>query len=153
MSVIYPNEPFYTVRGFFPKQPLTFGSFNFSIGLDKDFVLRAYNTECPEKFLDSLITDSVNLIKLLGDKSDFIENPLELFLNDKGHLTYLLRKCCVPGNSCTLGINGIDADNLKLNNFSDKMLVYESHNLDNCTQAYSLLAMWLNWADTAFVLV
>jgi hypothetical protein len=153
MSFVYPNQPFYVISGFFPDQDLKLGSFNFSIGLDKNFVLKAYNTKAPQKGIDTLNINSINLIKSLGEEDPFIKTPCELLIDDKSNLTYLLRECRVPGNSCTLGITGADLDRLNSNNFSDKMLVYEPHNIDNRTQAYSLLAIWLNWADIAFACV
>lgn len=152
MSCIYPNEAFYVISGFSIRTDLIGSAFNFATGLVRDFALKAYNTKLPFGMFERLNDDAKNTIKSLGEKSKYIKNPYGFAEDKNGNLTTLLRWCCVPGDACELGIDGFDFDCIRDGRFNHKMLIYEPHNIDSRTQAYSLLSIWLNWADVAYVL-
>lgn len=149
--MIYPNEAFYVVSGFAPRTDLIQNAFNFAIGLDSNFAIKAYEKELPEGSFEILNNQAKEIIKTLGEKSEYIKNPYGFVENDKGNLTALLRWVCVPGDACELYMEGGEVDHIKkTGKVSNDMLIYSPHNIDNRTQAYSLLSCWLNWADSAF---
>ena len=152
--IIYPDKAFYVISGFSHRDDLGLAgsAFNFSIGLDIDFALKAYNEELPDGAFERLNSIGKQIIKDLGEDSKYIKNPYGFVENNEDKLTTLLRWCCVPGDACELGIECSDMDSLRDNRFYRKMLGYEPHNIDNMTEAYSLLSIWLTWADSAFAL-
>lgn len=152
--IIYPDKSFYVINGFSYRNDLGWAgsAFNFSVGLDVDFALKAYNKELSDESFERLNSIGKQIIKDLGEDSKYIKNPYGFVGNKENKLTTLLRWCCVPGDACELGIEGSDLDSLRDNRFHSKMLGYGPHNIDNMTQAYSLLSIWLTWADSAFAL-
>jgi len=150
--LIYPDEPIYVINGFSKRTDLDTSAFNFLVGLKSDFALKAYNKELPNGAFEKLNEIEKGMIRSLGEKSEYIKTPYMFVENNDGNLTTLLRWCCVPGDACELGIDGSDTDSFRQGRFNSKMLGYGPHNIDNRTQAYSLLSIWLNWVDTAYAL-
>lgn len=156
MTFIYPNESFYVISGFLPPNSgsNSMGSgYNFSMGLNLDFALKAYNTEIPDIFFNNLNNYGKQIIKDFGENPEFIQHPFNFVENNNDKLTMLLRWCRVPGDACDLGIEGSDLDRFTRGDFNYGMLGYGPHNLDNRNQAYSLLSLWLQWANCTFAII
>ena len=149
--MIYPNEAFYVVGGFSYRSDLGVANsaYNFSIGLKPDFALKAYNKELPDNAFKKLNEIGITILKDLGFSS-LMRQPYMFLENDKGKFTSLLRWCDVPGDACGLSLEGSQINYLKNEKLSHRMIEYNSHNIDSMLQAYSLLSLWLQWADTAF---
>ena len=136
----------YVISGFHPSPDGGTSSFNFHIGLKKEFAKRALEMQLPERGLITFREFENGLMKQMGWKDQvesyqFIEHKL-------GKDSCLLGSVEVPGtNSCHLAAEDFRATNLDKINKYNKYLEYHPHNIDNPRQAYSLLSLFSKWAD------
>jgi hypothetical protein len=154
--MIYPDEPFYVINGFSPRDDIITSAYNFSVGLKPEIALKAYKKELTEFAFNRLEEMRQGILKSCGMKYSNAY-PYKFIENDKRNPTWLLRWCQVEGDACDLGIDGFELDNIKNSLEKEdlsylKIIEYLPHNIDNKYQAYSLLSIWLNWADYAYSL-
>jgi len=151
--MIYPDEPIYVISRFFPGDNVR-SAYEFSVGLKSELALKAYNKELTETGFNYLENMRKKILKRCGlNYSDacnyrFVEN-------DNKNPTCLLHWCKVEGDACSLGIDGTELNSMQ-NSFKKKdlsnlkLIGYYPHNIDSMRQAYSLLSIWIQWADFAY---
>ena len=132
------------------------GSYGFSTSIDNDFAVLARRTPMKEHSLNYLQQEGRRIVKGFDLKGICGETPY-VFVDDR----WLLRFAQVPGDATDLGIDNLSAFTDRWENYSavmDKMkeqgeslgiVNYVPHNVDSFSQAAALLALWLNWANTA----
>jgi len=149
---MFPKS-FYRIVGLEPR--LCPGGFGFSANLDREYAIKALNYKIPEKVKENFREFGLRVIKEVRLKNKgFMSGDPYHFLDD----TFLLRYCEVPGNACDLGVEGSDLGQFVKDSKETKLpitspLRYGPHNADNHQQAYALLALWTNWANTMQTLV
>ena len=148
--MIYPNEPIYVIDGLPPRKDLSLNAYNFSIGLKPDVAIKAYNTIVSDDFVEKMNKWGKDLIKHLFNQSDYIKNPYHFAENREREKTLILHWCTVPGNACGIGIDKDVYNSIKELEFNERLLEYNSNNIDSIIQAYSLECLWLHWANAAF---
>jgi len=148
--MIYPDKPFYVIDGFSCRSDLDMSAYDFSIGLNADFAMKAYCKEITELAFNKLDKIAKKMLKTIKLDSSFIY-PYKFLENEKGKPTLLLQWCNVPGDACDLGIDGFKLDFIKKGKLSqNEMVIYNPHNIDSMKQAYALLSIWLNWSNFAY---
>ena len=144
----------YEVSGFFPYMDngrLLSGGFGFSVYLDRDIARKALAMELPKEgnlnytgrqiLIDSLKFSAFEL------EEDFIHEPYHFLKNDDGKLTSLLHWVDVPGDACDLGLHPEEIEELKEDDYKG-WVEYHPHNVDSLSQAFSLLSLFIYWANT-----
>ena len=151
--MIYPHKPFYVVSGFTPPIEYQLGGFGFCVGIDMGLAKKALERKLPDEGFDRMqeIGKKIIVSSGLAKKDEHIYPPYK-FAESKEGYNLLLRFCDVPGNACSLGLDG---DWLyKFERFDkydgELLLEYVPHNVDSIHQAYALLSLWTNWADSVF---
>ena len=143
------DEFFYKIVGFSPREDMCTGGYGFCVLLDKNLAKKALETELFEKGYNNLETIATSTIKGVGlaKKDERIKPPYHFVRNEDGKLTWLLQFCTVPGDACDLGLEWGEINGLKGEHFYKDYIDYTPHNVDHVRQAYSLLSIWLFWAE------
>lgn len=150
--MIYTDEAFYVIgRGFGLGRKGCMGSYGFAIGLDPKYAKRFYEKEITQQQSDNLDRHGKKIVRDIFDleEESFINTPYHFLKNEKGNLTLLLQWCSVIGNTCDLGIDGMNLDRIKRWQ-DDSLIEYEPHNVDTLHQAFGLLTLWNEWAAIAY---
>lgn len=147
-KIVYRQKFLYRIMGFFPADN-SLGAYGFSVELDKDLANKALQTELTEQGYKHLTQMAETVIRRAGlaMQKERVSTPYHFVGNKSGNLTCLLQFCTVPGNACDLGIDGIETGRLVERGKIEHNPEYDPHNVDHPRQAYSLLSLWLNWAD------
>ena len=139
-------------------------NYNFNAYLNSTLAKKAFNETKinPDFYLDldnkgELLIS--NLFKIRHSKKNLDFTPYHFFYNKNDEKTFLLRGVFLPrdlGDSCDLSIDGSDAGDIidrsdKFFEYSSK-LKYIPHNIDNPMQAFALLALWTEWANSLVIL-
>lgn len=132
-----------------------YGGYGFSTSIDNEFAILARNTPMIEHSRKVLHEEGEEIVKGFNLKG--ICSTPYFFVED----SWLLRYAEVPGDSTDLGIDNLGdftdrwgsysdfIDKMKNKKESLGIARYVSHNVDSFKQASALLALWLNWANTA----
>jgi len=143
----------YSVEGFVPQAEMSMAGFGFLALLDRDYARKALSTEMPETVRGNLQSMGEYIIKNSGlEPTLFMQKPYHFVEN-----SYLLQFCSSPGDACDLGmeINQLellreeltDPGVLEQSRRFDNPITYLPHNVDSPLQAYTLFALWANWAN------
>ena len=135
----------YQIRDFTPGNSR--GGYGFSILLDRELAIQAFNTKMPGEVNQRLNKFAKAIVKESGlAKTGFLsEREFYRFFND----SWLLQYCSVPGNATNIGIDPSDFDEVENDQGLDVVnwIEYIPHNVDTMQQAYTLLSVWLDWAN------
>jgi hypothetical protein len=139
---------YYNIEGFFPHTTGNkMGEYEFSIYLNPKIALRLRKFERTEKITEILQGDAKEIIRQsFQGQYDKKMNPYLFF--DNG---LLVQSCRVPGNSCDIGVDLEDIERLSEGGSGD--LKFRPHNVDDFTQASTLMSIWLNWFNTVKLFV
>lgn len=148
MLMIYPDKPFYVLSGLCPPtKEMNMGGWGFSVGIDLGLAKRAFEEELSQEAHDRFMKIGDIIQKRMG--LEFGMPPYTFLRNENGGSTYLLHVAHVLGDACDLGVHGNDLDCVKKDGRSyNNLLEYHHHNVDGTTQAFGLLSLWLNWAES-----
>ena len=147
--MFYGDKPIYRIGELEPRTDISMGRYGFSVGIDADVAKKALEIELPKDVYERLGEIGKEIIVSTGlDKKDslFLRNPYYFVKNNEGNLTWLLNWIQVYGDACTLGTDG-EQMSLAEGYHTGNFLGYYPHNIDYMSQAYTLLALWLRWAD------
>lgn len=150
----------YQVPSVFPpgrKEEFRPGYCGFTASLDSDFAVLARKTAMNEHTQKRFRAEGNEIVKRFKIKGIFGVNAPYSFIEG----SWLLQYAQVPGDACDLGLD--DAENfigewqshlrfveeMKERGESFPAVNYVPHNVDSHQQASALLALWLNWANTA----
>ena len=131
---------------------------NVFMRLDSDFAKKARNTPLDEKVHKRLQEMGQLLIGgFFNTKEDDLIRPAYSFMEN----SLLLHYTQVPGDACDLGLDytcqndffNEGWEKLKKGELLSRISVnYTPHNVDTSTQAFCLMSLWLQWANTAKVI-
>ena len=140
-------EGLYSIHGYDPPDidEIPTGGFGFEIKINRDFAKKALQTELPEKGYGGLERMANLCIRRLWPEETNNLIHYSFVENDEKKLTCLLHYCSVPGSRCCLYIEGFEIQDILRENNARDFISYASHNVDNHTQAYGLLSIWLRW--------
>jgi len=143
-------DSFYILKNYQPARVASGIDFGFSIKLDIELARKAMQTKINEKACSNLQRIAKQIIVDAGfqDYMYMIKPAFNFLEGDDKELTNLLHWCDVPGDACSLCLEGNEIYYLKNQNTFREYIEYSSHNVDNSQQAYALLSVWSFWADT-----
>jgi len=141
----------YKIDGFFPRLDGTsYGKWNFSVGLRKEFAQRAFEREISQEVYERVNKETEIITRKIRVLGSMGSHYYEFTKNNRGNLTLLLKSCNVPGNATYISLEGIDLlEGLKIKDEYDKYLIFNPHNIDTIVQAAALLSNWIRWYDCA----
>tara|TARA_Y100000034_G_scaffold31180_1_gene38144 strand:- start:660 stop:1103 length:444 start_codon:yes stop_codon:yes gene_type:complete len=124
------------------------------IGLNIDIARKAISIDILEKRYKDFQETSVRKIKEAGLIKDTrnIFSPYK-FHQYRGRVTLLLDSVKIPGNSCGLTAKSRKIKDLEEGYCFENFLRYYYCNIDNDSQADTLILLWINWVDTLKVIL
>ena len=134
-----------------PSDSAPHSRYNFSANVDSVLAEKAFRNIPKEEFIRNFQESGKELIsKSFNLKLKEISDPYDFAQREDGKFSFLLRGCRVPGDACDFGIDGLEYGNIiKKPDKIKKMynVEYVPHNIDNHVQAFTLLALWTEWAN------
>jgi len=130
------------------------GDYYFSAGVKKDFAKQCYERELKEQTQSNLQNTGRAIFRKVFRPNEYLPlfdntSPYCFFENKKGNLTCLIKKIVVPGNSCNLisdSQKNIEKELQDINKQGD-YIKYTAKNVDNPSQAYTLLSLLTSWEN------
>lgn len=114
-------------------------SYNFKIKLDADFAQNVQEISIPQDYQKNLNSFSEDILE---DHNFRYPSPLRFYQD-----TFLATGFHIGNNGTWLSTE--DLNDLEQN----ESIEYYTHNIDNSSEAYALIALFDNWADKAAVLL
>ena len=141
----------YRLEGFQHQRDSDFHAHSFNIHVDSDFVRKAFQTELPENVYDELNEQGEDIMRMMKYEKIPGEEPYSFYNNQNGR-SLLIAHARAPGDACELGLDGDEFEHLMKGNF-EPTIAYSYHNIDSLQQKVTLLSLFVNWVDTAELLI
>lgn len=141
----------YRIEGFQYQGKGDVHAHSFNIHLDSEFARKAFQTELPEHIYEELDGQGKEIIKKINPKG-FMPTPIYDFYTKEKGLSSLLCFTKTIGDACELGLDAGEFDDL-IKKSSGPTIAYSYHNIDSLRQKVTLLSLFLNWVDTAELLI
>jgi hypothetical protein len=121
------------------------GSEGFNVQLSGAAAKRLSETVLPgDEYIKQFAYDIID--RCFKGRSMYGSEPVVFYKLPDGRNTCLLKGCEVPGvNGCMLYADVNELDYIR--KYGEREISYGTHNVDTKEQAYTLLAIWLCWAN------
>lgn len=137
----------YRIPPIFPLEHRPPGAWGFGVELDTAFAKKLRRVSLDESFYEHLEKIGNSLIKDILPSS-LVEKRWKPYSFVEG--SSLLHYVKVPGNACDLCLEHFCQNDFFENNLDSIHRVnYTPHNIDSKDQAFALLSLWINWANSA----
>lgn len=144
----------YHIPAIVPLTTMPHGQWGYPVGLDVYSAIDLRKRRLSRETVEHLQAEGRRIIKLHKIKGMFdVQNPYSFIEESR-----LLRGINIPGDATDLGLDDFWRDEFlggqwrELPKFLGKQkfppVSYVPHNVDTKDQAFCLLAVWLNWANT-----
>ncbi|MEK6820518.1 MAG: hypothetical protein AABX71_02285 [Nanoarchaeota archaeon] len=140
----------YRIIGYSPTYHLDMSAYNFTIRLNMVFARKCLEIELPQAGFENLTRRGKEVIERVMRMKCY--EPYRFLRKDDGKNSALLQHCEVPGQACAIEIDGMDLPGLTRENPYENYIDYNPHNIDSHSQAFCLLSLWLEWANSIDVL-
>lgn len=148
--MIISDRSFYVIEGFEPATYVDMGRYYFSVGIEKSLAKKALEYKIEDEVVEKLRKIGQEIMAGTGllKKDDKFASPYGYrFHENENKTTLLISNVSVPGDACELSLDWSEFRELNKENSCEKFFGYYPHNIDNTVQAYTLLSLWLRWAE------